>query len=81
MKANQVWIVRCEDIGQGDESDESSVLFEMVFPTREAAHQVYFAAYAKFADCPWLRWSLNMALYNDVEYALHHIEEIAKEEM
>lgn len=81
MKANQVWIVRCEDIGQGDESDESSVLFEMVFPTREAGHEVYHAGERRFSDCPWLRWSLNMALYNDVEYALHHIEEIAKEEM
>ena len=81
MKADQVWIVRCEDIGQDDESDESSVLFEMVFPTREAANQVYFAAYAKFADCTWLRWSLTMALYDNVEYALHHIEELAKEEM
>lgn len=78
-KQNQVWIVRCDNIGHDDGDYESATVFEMAFPDRETAHEVYSTGERTFRDDPSMHWTLTMTPANDVQFALHMIETMAKD--
>lgn len=77
---NQTWIVRGERIDHANpDSADSGVLFEMQFTDRESAVTVYQHGERKFSGNPMWRWSLTRMISNEVEYALHDIDTLARD--
>lgn len=77
---NQTWIVRGERIDHANpDSADSGVLFEMQFTNRESAVTVYQHGERKFSGNPMWRWSLTRMISNEVEYALHDIDTLARD--
>ena len=77
---NQTWFVRGERIDPNDpDSADSGVLFEMQFTDRESAVTVYQHGERKFSGNPMWRWSLTRMISNEVEYALHDIDTLARD--
>ena len=75
----QVWIVKAERTIVGGYDNEVGTMFKMAFDNYADARRVHEKGYFAFQGQMAWRWSISMIPADDVEYAEHDIEQLAKE--